>query len=314
MRGVYRVEGFAVTTSADLTYRVLICAAVTGLLAPAAVAQVGEPPEFVELTGVVRDFRSVDEEYGHPDFGNDPEHGMARYAGSMKLLIGDDGKPVFKGGGAKITNQWRDAQNRQISYALAENFPLPDDVAGSFGQAGTGGITSARTFAHWFRNVPVYNMSMPLTLTLYRQADGMYVFDDQINAQYIELGGFFPIDDQLFGNTDSSGNPHDQHNFHFTFEVHSQFEYDAAAGQSFKFEGTDSVWLYIDGILVNDLVGVHAAHDQYVDVDRLGLEDGESYQLDFFFAQRYEPQSHFRIETNILLDSLPIETISAVFD
>ena len=314
MRGVYRVEGFAVTTSADLTYRVLICAAVTGLLAPAAVAQVGEPPEFVELTGVVRDFRSGAEEYGHPDFENNPENGMGRYAGNMAVLIGDDGKPIFKGGGAKITNQWRDAQNRQISYALYENFQLPGDVAGSFGQAGTGGITSARTFAHWFRNVPVYNMSQPLTLTLYRQADGMYVFDDQINAEYIELGGFFPIDDQLFGNTDSSGNPHDQHNFHFTFEVHSQFEYDAAAGQSFKFEGTDSVWLYIDGILVNDLVGVHASHDQYVDVDRLGLEDGESYQLDFFFAQRYEPQSHFRIETNILLDSLPIETISAVFD
>ena len=74
------------------------------------------------------------------------------------------------------------------------------------------------------------------------------------------------------------------------------------------------MWLYIDGILVNDLVGVHAAHDQFVDVDRLGLADGEWYQLDFFFAQRYMPQSHFRIETNILLESLPIATVSAVFD
>jgi fibro-slime domain-containing protein len=85
-------------------------------------------------------------------------------------------------------------------------------------------------------------------------------------------------------------------------------------GQSFLFEGTDSVWLFIDGHLVNDLAGVHAAHDQFVDVDRLGLVDGESYQLDFFFAQRYEPQSHFRIETNIVLNSLPIATVSAVFD
>ena len=57
-----------------------------------------------------------------------------------------------------------------------------------------------------------------------------------------------------------------------------------------------------------------AAHDQYVDVDRLGLSDGEWYALDFFFAQRYMPQSHFRIETNIVLESLPISTISAVFD
>ncbi len=74
------------------------------------------------------------------------------------------------------------------------------------------------------------------------------------------------------------------------------------------------MWLYIDGKLVTDLCGVHAAHDQFVDLDRLGLMDGESYQLDFFFAQRYAPQSHFRIETNIVLNSLPIATVSAVFD
>jgi len=314
MRGVNSVEGLPVTTSAELTNQVLICAGVASLLVSAAAAQEGEPPASVEITGIVRDFKAVGDNGGHPDFQNNPENGMARYAGNMDLLIGEDGKPVFNGKGAKITNQWRDAQSRQISYALYENFQLPGDVEGSFGQAGTGGITSARTFAHWFRDVPVYNMSMPLTLTLYRQANGLYVFDDQMDAGYIELGGFFPIDDQLFGNTPGHGNPHDQHNFHFSFEVHGQFQYDAAAGQSFKFEGTDSVWLYIDGHLVNDLIGVHASHDQYVDVDRLDLDDGESYQLDFFFAQRYEPQSHFRIETNLLLESLPIATISAVFD
>ena len=97
-------------------------------------------------------------------------------------------------------------------------------------------------------------------------------------------------------------------------QVHTQFQYDASAGQNFKFEGTDTVWLYIDGHLVNDLIGVHASHDQYVEVDRLGLVDGEWYQLDFFFAQRYMPQSHFRIETNILLQSMPIATVSPVFD
>jgi fibro-slime domain-containing protein len=133
-----------------------------------------------------------------------------------------------------------------------------------------------------------------------------------MDPYYIDLNGFFPIDDKLFG--DSGGNGAHAHNYYFTFEVHAQFQYDAAAGQSFKFEGTDTVWLYIDGALVNDLLGVHASHDQYVDLNRLGLEDGEWYQLDFFFAQRYMPQSHFRIETNILLESLPIATVSAVFD
>ena len=302
------------TTSAQLTRRTLICAGVASLLvsSAAAHAQGGDPPASVELTGIVRDFKAAGPNGGHPDFENNPGNGMARYGGNVTPLIGDDGKPVFTGNGAKITSQWRDGQNRQISYVLYQKFPLPDDVEGSFGQAGTGGITSARTFAHWFRDVPVYNMSMPLTLTLYRQADGMYVFDDQMDPKYIELDGFFPVDGQLFG--DTAGKGAHAHNYYFTFEVHTQFQYDASAGQNFKFEGTDTVWLYIDGQLVNDLVGVHASHDQYVDLDRLGLEHDEWYQLDFFFAQRYMPQSHFRIETNIILESLPIATVSAVFD
>ena len=301
------------TTSADLTLRTLICVGIASLLVPCAAAEEPEPelPESVEITGVVRDFKAMDDDGGHPDFENEAAL-EGRYAGSIAPLIGTDGRPVFTGNGARVGEQWRDNANRQISHLLYENFPMPGDTAGGWEEPGDGGITSTRTFAHWFRDVPVYNMSMPLRLTLYRQANGMYVFDDQMDPQYIELNGFFPIDDQLFG--DSGGHGAHAHNYYFTFEVHTQFQYDASAGQNFKFEGTDTVWLYIDGILVNDLVGVHAAHDQYVDLNRLGLEDGEWYQLDFFFAQRYMPQSHFRIETNILLESLPLGTVSTVFD
>ncbi|MHC5006567.1 MAG: fibro-slime domain-containing protein [Planctomycetota bacterium] len=281
----------------------------------AEAAEPGEgPPATVELTGIVRDFRALGQNGGHPDFENNPGHGMTRYAGNMAPLIGEEGKPVFTGSGAKITNQWRDAQNRQISHLLYENFPMPGDVEGSFGQPGTGGITSAQTFAHWFKDGPVYNMSMPLTLTLYLQPDGMYVFDDQVDPGYVELGGFFPIDDQLFGNSVRNGNSRYDHNFHFSFEIHTRFQYDAAVAPSFKFEGTDTVWVYIDGVLVNDIVGVHAAHDQFVDVGRLGLEDSEWYELDFFFAQRYMPQSHFRITTNLQLESLELPTVSVVHD
>ncbi len=285
---------------------------------PSVAQQAESPPASVQITGIVRDFKPYGTPAGHVDFENMPKNGMARYAGIVAPLIGDDGKPVHGGTGAKITNQWRDSQNRQISYLLyAES---EGDVLGSWGQAGTGGITSAESFAQWFRDVPVYNLSAPLTLTLVRQADGMYLFDDSIDPYYAAKGGFYPIDDQLFGNGSGNGNGNgggnNDHNFHFTFEIHTEFQYDASMGQSFKFEGTDSVWLYIDGQLVTDLVGVHASHDQFVDLDRLslGLVDGEWYRLDFFFAQRYEPQSSFRIATNVILDSLPIGTVSAVYD
>ena len=63
-----------------------------------------------------------------------------------------------------------------------------------------------------------------------------------------------------------------------------------------------------------DLGGVHAAHDQFVDLNRLGLTDGESYPLDFFFAERHRTQSNFRIQTNLLLATPTLPTITSGFD
>ncbi len=311
------------TTTPGPTNRWLAGIGLAAVLARPSVADDTETPETITITGIVRDFKPAAVPGGHADFQNNPENGMARYAGIVGPLIGDDGKPQFGGIGNKITNQWRDDENRQICYCLYDaSF---GDVEGSWGQPGTGGITAAESFAMWFRDVLVYNLSAPLELTLVRQADGMYLFDDELDPYYADLGGFFPIDDQLFGNGGGNGNGNgnqNEHNFHFTFEVHAEFQYDAAAGQNFKFEGTDSVFLFIDGRLVTDLVGVHASHDQYVDLNRPSfgpagdalLVDGEWYRLDFFFAQRYKPLSHFRILTNILMDSRPIATVSAAFD
>jgi fibro-slime domain-containing protein len=171
-------------------------------------------------------------------------------------------------------------------------------------------IESAASFEKWFRDIPGTNLSRPLALDFIRQSDGSYAFDDTIDPLYRSLGGFFPVDNALFGN--SPGTPN--HNYHFTFEMHSEFTYDAAARQVFKFIGDDDVFVYIDGKMVIDLNGVHTARDQFVDLDRLGLVDGKTYTLDFFFAERHRTQSNFRIQTNIRFITPEVPTITGGYD
>lgn len=267
-----------------------------------------DPPEFIELTGVVRDFRERTVQGGHPDFERRPANGFALYCGNIEHELDADRKPVFKGGGFKVTGHWRDSMGRRIAPHMYD--ASLGDSAGSKGATDPGAIQSVESFRQWFRDTPGTNMSKPLTLRFQRQSNGSYVFDDKTDPYYANLGGFFPIDGQLFGN--SPGSPH--HNYHFTFELHTEFTYDADGHQVFQFIGDDDVWVFIDNKLVIDLGGVHGATDQFVDLNRLDLVDGQTYSLSFFFAERHRTQSNFRIVTNLKLQSVTLPTVSAAFD
>ena len=269
-----------------------------------------DEPDVIYLTGIVRDFKEKTAPGGHPDFENRPSNGFGRYSANIATTIGEDSKPAYTGGGYKVASQWRDAQHQQICYHVYDAYPAPGDTEGKFGTESTGGITSADSFDQWFRDELGMNISAPLTLAFVRQDDGTYVFDDREDPYYMDLGGFFPIDGTMFGN--SGGMP--DHNFHFTFELHGEFEYDAGANQFFKFTGDDDVWVFVNGQLVIDLGGIHAALDQYIEMDRLGLSDGEVYQIDFFFAERHRTQSNFRIQTNMPIVSTELPTVSMVYD
>jgi fibro-slime domain-containing protein len=144
------------------------------------------------------------------------------------------------------------------------------------------GFTTEANFDQWYRDVAGINVSTAYDLVLTETAPGSGVYN-------FESSSFFPIDGQLLGNQDRP------HNYHFTLELHSLFTYQA--GQTFSFTGDDDLWLFINEQLVVDLGGVHSAVTGSVDLDTLGLVEGQDYGFDLFFAERHTTESNFKMTT-----------------
>lgn len=143
-------------------------------------------------------------------------------------------------------------------------------------------------FDVWYHDTPGVNLSKPINLQLAESVSspGLYVYDNP---------DFFPIDNDLFGNEGL------RHNYHFTLETHTAFVY--RGGETFSFAGDDDVWVFIANQLAIDLGGVHVIQTASVHLDslapRLGLDKGQKYDLDLFFAERHTVDSDFTVRTTI---------------
>lgn len=265
----------------------------------------------LRLTGVIRDFKERSVSGGHTDFERNPSAGFGHYVNIVADTLDADRKPVFKTTGNKVNTNRRDAQGRNIMPPRSYIATKSGDQNGSVATGAGGQVENAASVAKWFRDTPGTNTSRALELTLKRVGtSNIYSFDDRTDPLFSNRGGFFPINGELFGN--SAG---DSKNFHFTFELNTEFTYKRNSGQVFTFTGDDDVWVYVDGKLVIDIGGIHSAVSQTIDMDRLTwLEDNKKYRLDFFFAERHRTQSNFRIDTTIVLHRVEPPVISGKFD
>jgi fibro-slime domain-containing protein len=274
-----------------------IAAAAAGVLLPvcAQAQSGGDHPQTISLTGICRDFREASAPGGHPDFEINPAGGYGHYVDMVQDTLDQDGKPVFKSLGHKVSREWMDGQGRNIMPARAYIEARSGDSAGSAAAVDGGAITDRDYFAQWYRDTTGVNLSKNVSITLSYDAErGLYVYDDRTDPR-MTMNGFFPINGQLYGN--SAG---DHKNYHFTYEIEAAFTYRRGAGEVFTFTGDDDVWVFIDGKLVIDLGGIHDRIRQSIDLDRLTwLEDGHEYAIHIFSAERHRTGSNFKIEANL---------------
>jgi fibro-slime domain-containing protein len=147
-------------------------------------------------------------------------------------------------------------------------------------------IDSPASFAQWYHDVDGVNERLSTTIELVNVGGGVVSFSS--NA-------FFPIDGEGFGDEGLA------HNYHFTTEIHTTFEY--SGGETFTFFGDDDLWLFINDKLAIDLGGLHPSLEGSVDLDakaaELGIVPGGTYRMDIFHAERHTQDSNFRVDTTI---------------
>jgi len=179
--------------------------------------------------------------------------------------------------------------------------PLPASIAACY--------DPLARFPEWFNDkAPDINRAFLVDLQFQRDdATGLYTYKSD---------AFFPIDNgkpfrkihpsdpDPFGHLQKDsldGKDLTQHNYGFTLELHTQVAYHA--GEVLRFQGDDDIWVFINGKRVIDLGGVHQTQKDSVVMDavkdRLGLEDGKTYPLDFYFAERHVASSTVLITTNL---------------
>lgn len=210
----------------------------------------------------------------------------------------------------QLGSKGKGATNQNDIGIVAPMIDDPMTMKPVYAGAAAGTLTTygPSTFASWFKDTPGVNMSIEFALDFVGDGTGKYTYD---------ASPFLPLDDGptcpampqtpcLLGNTVLKDNKY-PHNYSMTLELHSNFIY--RKGVTFRFEGDDDVWVFIDNHLALDLGGIHTSEGATIVLDDLGLTPDQQYRFDFFWAERHLTQSNFHIETSLEFVDCGIEPV-----
>ncbi|MCA1820777.1 MAG: HYR domain-containing protein [Pseudonocardia sp.] len=240
----------------------LVGAGLQGFLATAASADTGASG--LALSTTLRDFEyagaPLHSTVTNPDFQS---YSSGLQPGLVGSTLGADGLPVFNSSGSPTS------------------------------------ITSAASFAQWFRDTPGTNVTVHDSLTLTEIASNVYQYT---SSKYYPLDGKGWNDPSYGPNAqvDSDCNDTAAHNFSFTQQIHGAFDYSSQSSPALSFTADDDLWLFINGHLAVDSGGVHGDASGSVMLDAahaasFGLVSGQSYPFDLFKAERHTCASTFKL-------------------
>jgi len=244
--------------------------------------------------------------------------------GGGGLVVPDGGSPGTPDSGActpNLTGRLRDFVNKPgftPASALDDDFEneeaddrgivetdLGSDLKPVYahGNNDTATTHGQTQFDWWYRDTAGKNIAYDysIALTPLDGGAGIQSYDNQ---------EFFPLDGRGW-NDEYTADDGNLHNFSFTFELHTTFEYQG--GETFTFIGDDDVFVFVSNKLVVDLGGVHSAETKSISLDTLVTDDPSAtpvpltlkatYPLDIFYNERHTVSSHFRMDTSIAFNN-----------